>query len=598
MLGRLLVTLATLVLLLIPAVGQTAAPSPPLMFPLQVGQWEEFNCRDNAPSTPNTWTQRIDVLGQVTQAGKQYFHVRLTNSDPFDGDTSKDRYLRSTATAVYGFDALGEPEKLMFRTGAAGTSWTYTKNGALHRREIVSTNDVITIPYGPSGGTYTAYKYKQYLVANPSNYILEWVVPGLGYVADEDYWLGDASRVPVTRKLALVGTDPLLPLQTGTLLTFNSTNGSQNWHMTIEVLEQVSMGGAGQLYYHCRQNNFYPPTGTPSAYPTEMYIRCTDRAVYFYDSYFGDYCAYRVGNIGDSWYRSGGETDTIVDIVDVTVPYGGPYKAYKICRSLYSPYTPAPAAGSPSDTYEYLVPGVWNVIQESNWDTPPITHVLASITHPYFENFESGRAQGWRSNNASYWKVLPIDSGEGLTKVFRAATPATTKQTSMVSIYGGASWSNFVFQADVKQQKLRAYGYASYIVFRATDNFSADSGGVKADSRGSGYAFGLDDGNTSGSAGPSFCVYKIKNGKFSLLTGPVTNCWIPCGYVNPTTSWNTLKVDAQGNFFRFYINDNLVWTYTDEDPVATSGRIGLLGYTDRFGYTAHCFDNVSVIGQP
>jgi hypothetical protein len=165
----------------------------------------------------------------------------------------------------------------------------------------------------------------------------------------------------------------------------------------------------------------------------------------------------------------------------------------------------------------------------------------------------------------------------------------------MVSTYGGATWGDFVFQADVKQVKKGKYGYASYIIFRATPDFVAHSGGVKRDSRGSGYAFGVDDGNAI-SSGPCFCVYKIHNGKLTTLTPGI---WRR-GISNNISGWNTLKVEAQGNLLKFYLNNMTtpVWTYTDNTGPILSGRIGLLGYTDRFSNTTHYFDNVAVIGTP
>jgi hypothetical protein len=56
----------------------------------------------------------------------------------------------------------------------------------------------------------------------------------------------------------------------------------------------------------------------------------------------------------------------------VTVPYGGPLKAYVNRRvhtdqlNLYD--------------YEYVVQGLWSVENTGDWDTPKITHVLASLT--------------------------------------------------------------------------------------------------------------------------------------------------------------------------------------------------------------------------
>jgi hypothetical protein len=175
------------------------------------------------------------------------------------------------------------------------------------------------------------------------------------------------------------------------------------------------------------------------------------------------------------------------------------------------------------------------------------------------------------------------------------------KQISMVSTYGGAVWKNFSFQASVKQQKLQRYGYASYLIFRAAGNFSANSGGAKNDSLGSGYAFGIDDGNPA-VPGPCFCIFKIHNGRLTLLTDPADPnvVWKPTGNFTATTQWNTLKVRAQGITLRFFINNMDVPVATITDAALTGGRIGLMGYTDRYSPTAHLFDDVSVeeLGLP
>jgi hypothetical protein len=336
------------------------------LFPLHTGQWMEQNKQDQLGAK---WTVRVDVLEEVTldvldqgtMVGKKYFHVREQNYDPPEGDVLGDFYVRSTDTELFIFNQ--GVEEVAFKLGPVGTNWIY--EGGTTKKEIAAVEQ-ITIPYG---GTYTAYKYKQYAVSDPTGgYDLEWVVPGLGWIAqEEDHWVSNPARIPVNAVLARVGANPLFPLKTGMTLTYNSSNTSgQTWHMTQQVLEQVTL--SDKQYFHVRETNFYPNGGVDF----EGYLRSTDKAVYFYDGAGGEFIAFQVGDVGTTWTPHPGETDEIVAIAEVTVPYGGPFKAYVIRRVQ---------ADQPTKyDYEYLVPGLWSVKNTGDWETPAITHVLAGVT--------------------------------------------------------------------------------------------------------------------------------------------------------------------------------------------------------------------------
>lgn len=352
MVSKLIVTFAALVLFLVSAA--TPSPAVPLM-PLKTGQWIEMDKQDNRGTK---WTVRADVLEEVTLDGKKYFHARVQNYDPPEGDLLRDMYVRSTDTEFIIYRGPGVEESL-FKLGPVGTNWTY--EGGTVKKEIVAIEQ-ITIPYG---GAYTAYKYKQYAISDSTQYNLEWVVPGLWLAKEEDHWVSDPGRIPINSVLARVGANPLMPVKTGMTFIYNSSNNSgQTWHMTQQVLEQVTFGG--KQYFHIRETNFYPNGGVEF----EGYMRCTDKAAYAYDGAGGEVIFQQVGDVGTTWTRPGGKTDEIVAITDVTVPYGGPFKAYVIRRvhadqpTLYD--------------YEYLVPGLWSVKNTGDWD--PITHVLARIT--------------------------------------------------------------------------------------------------------------------------------------------------------------------------------------------------------------------------
>lgn len=351
-----------LVCLLFAAPAQAAQ-----LFPLQTGNWMELDKQDNQG---NKWTERFDVLEEVTLDGTKYFHVRVQNSDPLEGDVLKEVYVRSTDTEAYTYNGPGAGETLALMLGQEGTSWTF--DGGAKRKEIVAI-EPITIPYG---GTYTAYKYKQYRISEPDQYYFEWVVPGLGIAKDEDHWVW-YTRIPVNGVLARAGMNPFLPFKTGMVMEYNSSdNVGHTWHMRLQVLGQVTLGG--KQYYHMRQFNYdpYHQNGGPNTL-TESYIRGEEKAVYKYNGVGGENILAQAANKLTSWTRPGNGgtiTTQIVDIVQVTVPYGGPLTAYKHQLT----WTNGSVTSPPWN--EYVVPGISMVKIEDNDDNGrTFSHVLARM---------------------------------------------------------------------------------------------------------------------------------------------------------------------------------------------------------------------------
>ena len=68
-----------------------------------------------------------------------------------------------------------------------------------------------------------------------------------------------------------------------------------------------------------------------------------------------------------------------------------------------------------------------------------------------------------------------------------------------------------------------------------------------------------------------FSVYNIENGTAYSLQN-----WTSSDAINTGSSWNYLRVVAQGSNLFFYINDTLVWSGTDSTH--SSGRVGIAGY--------------------
>lgn len=65
----------------------------------------------------------------------------------------------------------------------------------------------------------------------------------------------------------------------------------------------------------------------------------------------------------------------------------------------------------------------------------------------------------------------------------------------------------------------------------------------------------------------SFSVWKLNGNNYTALKG-----WTKTTAVAPG-NWNTLRVTAKGNQFKFYINGHLVWSGTDSSY--TTGQVGL-----------------------
>ncbi|HOI95584.1 MAG TPA: DUF1080 domain-containing protein [Syntrophobacter fumaroxidans] len=208
------------------------------------------------------------------------------------------------------------------------------------------------------------------------------------------------------------------------------------------------------------------------------------------------------------------------------------------------------------------------------WDAILLDAILCH-SDGFHEGFGSGTAQHWTVN--SYWKVID--------EKFRASS-SSRSTIAMVSTYDDGEYRNFTYQASVKQNAEHPFGYASYIIFRATPDFYPHSTPDSPPNRGTGYAFGINDSNYKYPF-RRFYIYKIVNGKQIKIKG-----WTFSSHIKDTNSWNTLKVVAKDNLFKLYINGHFVYQFTDFSIF--NGRVGLLGYTGE-PKTTHFFDNISVV---
>ena len=171
------------------------------LWPLQVGQ--KYAYRQSDPCN-TTWTVQSIVNGQTTINSIDYFHLQEFNyyNEPVWKDIG---YFRSTESQLYSYNPDGD-EYLEFQKGDVGTKWIlYRPNEEYNYevKEIVSIEQV-TVPYDTLDG---AYKYRNYACVDPNNLSMgksddwyEWIVPGVGWVKEEDYWT-DGPPAPVIMEL-------------------------------------------------------------------------------------------------------------------------------------------------------------------------------------------------------------------------------------------------------------------------------------------------------------------------------------------------------------------------------------------------------------
>lgn len=182
-------TLLFILVFLLAMVGTTFAESS-LLWPLQAGQRYEY---DRSDSTGNKWPVHLHVKSQVTIGSFDYFHIQKWN---FNNDSVlEDRgYIRSTEDELYSYNQTGD-DYLDLQKAAVGTSWNhYEPDGSGLDYVVVAIDRIepVTVPYGVFS---EAYVHRKYRCVDPDNLSIgqspdwyEWIVPGIGYVKDEDWW--------------------------------------------------------------------------------------------------------------------------------------------------------------------------------------------------------------------------------------------------------------------------------------------------------------------------------------------------------------------------------------------------------------------------
>ncbi|WP_131655556.1 hypothetical protein [Methylocucumis oryzae] len=192
----------------------------------------------------------------------------------------------------------------------------------------------------------------------------------------------------------------------------------------------------------------------------------------------------------------------------------------------------------------------------------------------YEEDFEDGLAQDWEAQTSGQWQI----KGRSTTNRFYQASDAEN-DTVMVSTYAGAEYKDLDFRVSARNNDV----YAAYVLVRATPDFYHLAGIEK----GSGYAFGFS-AECNGVLPSGYNVIKLTNGVYENIQP-----WTPSDALRCDTKGNRIRVVAKGSVLKFYVNNKLVYKFTDAAPLP-AGRIGLVGYTGQPFPTVHRFDNVYV----
>jgi len=354
--GKILVTLAVVALLLIPA----AAAQGELLFPLQLGGYQQYNAADGAS---HFWQARGWVVAEnILLNGKTYFQIRRENWDPYETNPrgSEDNLMRSTDTQAW--ISVGGPEWLMFQTGDVGTNWTYTDPWGVFFCDIMSFGS-LTVP----AGTFNAYEERMRSVEGPEVYGLPntfYLVPGHGQVKEVALNV-DPSRIPRTHALSQTGYQgvSLMPLKTGNRFTYNARDNLGNtWQMRLEILGQVTMNGT--TYFRGRQLNYDPIEQKTDQW---VYIRCTANELYISFDGVTERLEFQIAGPGTAWNfpEDPGTMYKQINSIEPVNVLGGSFLAYKhqsqyIEGSFISPYF-----------YDYVVPALGIARMEDHWVDGP-----------------------------------------------------------------------------------------------------------------------------------------------------------------------------------------------------------------------------------
>ena len=172
----------------------------------------------------------------------------------------------------------------------------------------------------------------------------------------------------------------LWPFETGTVYEYRiSDNSGVNWTEIVEVLEEVTLDS--KKYHHVRIWENEPGDMDIQ----ERFVRTTDTAIYTWTGN-GEEIPFKSGPVGTTW-TSGNDVIEIIEPIEVSVPYGGPYTAIVHRKYNYVENSP--------HRFEYIVPGFGWVKAVDYWsDNPPMVMELTRICHDGAADFTTDTASG------------------------------------------------------------------------------------------------------------------------------------------------------------------------------------------------------------
>jgi C1A family cysteine protease len=209
------------------------------------------------------------------------------------------------------------------------------------------------------------------------------------------------------------------------------------------------------------------------------------------------------------------------------------------CKNGVCSYTPA--VSLTNGNYKLEVAGK-NTFGQGAFSTPMTFTVFG------FNSQFNGNARDWVPQAGGSWK--------------------TTSSYYYTNGYSGGGWSTSLFNATYTD-----FDYAARL---------KRVGGVYYDSTDSSYWAPANTlfVRTSGNAGYEFDYYdfgSVNYSSYSIWKNYSDGSWVNVTDASTTAvvnnNWNTLRVTASGDTLNFYINDQLVYTYTDSD--FGSGAIGV-----------------------
>lgn len=190
----------------------------------------------------------------------------------------------------------------------------------------------------------------------------------------------------------------------------------------------------------------------------------------------------------------------------------------------------------------------------------------ASNDATYTEDFQDGTAQQWETDG--YWSINASKPNFTYEVYNKTASPSK-------STYLGETFGDFKYTAWIKSV---SGAMPAYLLFRASSNFSTSSSEPTA----YGYGFGINP------KASTFYIFRTSGGSTKGIAK-----WVASDSINGASAWNKLSVYAVGANLKFYVNDELVYTYMDASPIP-SGLVGLMVAPSPSQKSVVQFDKISV----